>query len=100
MINAYAALTAAAFLPAIAFVILYAAWSPEWSHSSMGRNLMAKAAVLAFMLGLSLLSLLVRIPAWVWLGGMALLGAVLWWRLWILWRLTRPRPRGSAPDDR
>ncbi len=80
-------LTSTGFLAAITFVLLYAIGSPEWRHSPMGRNLMAKAIVLGCLLGLSLLSLLTVVPVWLWLTGMAALDVVLWWRVTILWKV-------------
>jgi len=68
-----------------------------WRHHPIGRNMMAKSAVLAGMLGLSLLVYLIRLPAWIWLGGMYTLGAMIWWRNWISWRLQHT---GRRPEHR
>lgn len=83
-----AVLVAAGFLPAVLFVALYLR-SPGWWRSTMGQNLMVKMAILAGLLGLSLASMLWRVPPWAWRGGMALLDAAIWWRLAILVRLQR-----------
>lgn len=83
----YAVLVAAGLAAAITFVALYAWGDRGWFRSELGRNLMAKTAVLGGLLGLSLLGMLIRVPAWVWIGGMATLDAVMWWRVIILYRL-------------
>jgi hypothetical protein len=82
---AFLVLEALGFLGALAFVVLYA--SRGWYMSPIGRNLMAMAATLAGLLGLSLVAALVHVWLWLWLGGMAVLDVVLWWRVWIVWRL-------------
>ena len=87
MILAWAVLVAAGLIAALTFVALYAWRSVEWYASAVGRNLMAMAAVLAGMFGLSLVALVVPVWPWLWLGGMGSLDAVLWWRVVILWRL-------------
>lgn len=85
----WAVLVAVGFLGALAFVALYAISSRDWHHSPVGRNLVAMAAVLAGLLGLSLVTYLVDVWPVLWLGGMASLDAVLWWRVAILWRMQR-----------
>ncbi len=85
----WAILVAAGFLGALVFCVLYAVSARDWHHTPVGRNLMAMAAVLAGLLGLSLAAYLVDVWPILWLGGMASLDAVLWWRVWILWRLQR-----------
>lgn len=83
----YTVLTAVGFAAAVTFVVLYAWGDRDWFRSELGRNLMAKTAILGGLLGLSLLGLLIRVPGWVWIGGMATLDAVMWWRVVILWRI-------------
>lgn len=85
MILVLLALTAVNFAGACTFVGLYLR-SPWW-QSALGQNLMAKAVVLAVMFGLSLAGYFVRVPMWVWGGGLLLLAGVLWWRVVILWRI-------------
>lgn len=85
----YAVLLAAGFLGEATFVALYAWGDRDWFRSDLGRNLMITAAVLGGLLGLSLLGMLVRVPAWVWIGGVAALDAVMWWRVFILYRIQR-----------
>lgn len=88
VLGVWAVLLLVGFLGAATFVGLYAYGSRQWWQSPTGRNLMALPAVLAGMLGLSLLGLVWReLPPWLWLGGMASLDAVLWWRVVILWRV-------------
>lgn len=87
----WAVLVGVGLVGASAFVVLYGWLSREWHRSHIGQNLMAMAAVLAGLLGLSLLGFLVRVPAALWLGGMASLDAVLWWRVALLWRVQRRR---------
>lgn len=84
----WTALTVAGFVPSIGFVALYLR-SPYWWSTQLGQNLMAKAATLALLFGLSLLSLEFRLPTWVWVALMVTLDAVLWWRLLLLWRIQR-----------
>lgn len=90
---AWLVLVAVGLAGALAFVGLYAAGTPTWHRSAIGRTLMATAAVLAGLLALTLASVLFRFPAWVWLGGMASLDAVLWAQVWQLWRIQH-RPPG------
>jgi hypothetical protein len=91
VIALWTVLVAAGFLGAVAFVVLYAWLARDWHHTPVGRNLMAMAAVLAGLLGLSLVAFLVRVWPVLWLGGMASLDAVLWWRVALLWRVQRRR---------
>lgn len=84
---AWAALTILGFVGALTFVVLYAVTARDWHHSPVGQNLMAMAAVLAGLLGLSVAAYVVDIWPVLWLGGMASLDAVLWWRVWLLWRV-------------
>lgn len=77
---------AAGFLAMVAFVVLY--WRSSWRNSPMGRNLMALPAVLGALLGLWLLARVTGpLPVWLWLGGIVSLDAVMWWRVWILWKV-------------
>lgn len=85
----YVVLIVTGLLGNVAFVVLYAVRSPEWRHSDLGRNLMAKAVVIGGLLALSLLALLTTVPPWAWYGGMIALDAIVWWRVAILWRLQR-----------
>lgn len=87
-----ALLVAAGFVPAVLFVAMYA-FSPGWWRTTVGQNIMVKMAILAGLLGLSLASLIWRVPAWAWRGGMALLDAAIWWRLLILFQLRRKGKR-------
>jgi len=76
----------AGFLAMVAFITLY--WSSSWSSTPLGRNLMALPAVLGALLGLWLIARIVGpLPMWLWLFGILSLDAVMWWRVWILWRL-------------
>lgn len=76
----------AGFLAMVVFVGLY--WRSDWRHTSVGRNLMALPAVLGGLLGLLLVARVAgTLPMWLWLGGIVSLDAVMWWRVWILWRL-------------
>jgi len=85
---AITAAIAAGFLAMCAFVALYR--RSDWRHTSIGRNLMALPAVLGALLGLWLVARIVGpLPMWLWLGGIVLLDAVMWWRVAILWRLQR-----------
>lgn len=87
MILAFLVLEAFGFLGALVFMLMYA--FRGWYASPIGRNLMAMAATLAGLLGLSMLAALVHVWPVVWLLGMAALDAVLWWRVWIVWRIGR-----------
>lgn len=79
----------ASFVPAAAFVVLYAARSPWW-RSGMGRHLMAFVGTLVVLLGLVLLGWIVGpLPRIVWVVGLAPLPVVVWWRLWLLLRAQR-----------
>lgn len=71
---------------ALTFVALYAVGSRGWHRTQLGRNLMAMPAVLAGLFALILTSVLLDVPTWMWLGGMASLDAILWWRVVLLWR--------------
>lgn len=76
----------AGFLAMVAFVGLY--WRSDWRHTSVGRNLMALPAVLGALLGAWLLARVAGpLPVWLWLAGIVALDGVMWWRVWILWRL-------------
>lgn len=83
---AWLVLVAIGLAGALTFVALYAAGSRGWHRTAIGRNLMAMPAVLAGLLALTLASLLADLPIWLWLGGMASLDAILWWRVVLLWR--------------
>lgn len=86
MIVAWVALLVVGLAGCLAFMGVYWWGSRGWHRTPVGRNLMAMAAVLAGMLGLSLLGLAWTLPAWLFLGGMASLDAVMWWRVALLWR--------------
>ncbi len=73
------------------FIILYGLRSPDWASSDIGRNLMAKSVALGVLLAMSLINLVVRVPPWLILTGMAALDAVIWWRVVILRRVQRRR---------
>lgn len=83
---AWPILVAVGLAGAVAFVVLYAAGTRDWYRSAIGRNLMAMPAVLAGLFAFTLASMLLTLPAWVWLGGMGSLDAVLWWRVGLLWK--------------
>jgi len=85
----YVGLVAVGFFGASTFTVMYVAMSKRWYRSEVGRILFLLPAVLAGLLGLSLLALLVTIWPWVWLAGMASLDLALWWLVWLLWRLRR-----------
>jgi hypothetical protein len=76
---------------ALAFAGLYLR-TRGWYRSAVGQNLMAMALVIA---GLLLLVFVVRVipdetvRRLLWLGGLLSLDAVLWWRVWLLWKLQR-----------
>ena len=72
---------------ALTFVLLYAVGTPDWHRTAIGRVLMAGAVVLAALLTLTLLSLVIDWPDWIWLVGLAALDAVLWAQVWQLWRI-------------
>lgn len=97
IIAVYALLTLAGFVGAATFVVMYGLRSPDWAGSDIGRNLMAKTAILAALLAMSLINLVVRVPAWLILVGMAALDAVIWWRVAILRRMQR---RQASEVDR
>jgi uncharacterized membrane protein YfcA len=83
----------AGFLAMVAFIALY--WRSDWRRTPVGRNLMALPAVLGALLGLWLVARVVGdLPMWVWLGGILSLDAVMWWRVWILWRLQHDERAG------
>jgi hypothetical protein len=90
VIAAWIVLLAVGCVGAVVFIAIQS--RVRWWRTPIGRNLMAMSAVLAGMLGLSLLAFLVRLPTWLWLVGLASLDTVVWWRNWIAWRLQR-RPR-------
>lgn len=71
----------------VAFLVLYAFGSPGWWRWPIGKNLVAKSAVLAIMFLLTGLSAVVRVPAWAFLAGMGVLDGVLVWRLVITWHV-------------
>lgn len=81
----YDVATVGGLIPAVAFIVLYLRID-GWRGTAIGRNLLAKAVVLAALFALSLVSQLWTPPAWVWLAITAALDAVLWQRLWILVR--------------
>lgn len=86
MRGAITAAIAAGFAAMVAFVALYA--RSAWRTSPMGRNLMALPAALGGLLGLWLLARVIGpLPLWIWFGGIVTLDAVMWWRVWILWKV-------------
>lgn len=87
-------LEALGFVGCLMFCLLYLIGSPDWRKSALGQNLMAKTALLGLLFGLGLLSLLLPIPPWIGLVFLAALDAVLYWRVWILWRIQHGRPGG------
>lgn len=86
-------LEAAGFLGCLLFVLLYAIGS-DWRRSALGQNLMAKTALLGLLFGLGLLSLVSPIPPWIGLVFLAALDVVLYWRVWILWRIQHGQSGG------
>lgn len=89
MTTAWLSLVAVGLVGALTFAVVYAVGTRTWHRTAVGRNLMAEALVLAALFALTLGSLVFRFPAWVWLGGMASLDAVLWAQVWLLWRAQR-----------
>lgn len=84
------ALIAVGLIAMVVFVALYAAGSPDWRKSPMGRNLMALPAVLGSLLALWLSARFFGpLPLGVWVAGIAALDAVMWWRVAILWQVQR-----------
>lgn len=74
-------------LGALVWVVLYGARSRGWMRSDVGRNLMAFMAVLLGLLGLVVAARFWGpFPRWIWSCGVALLDAVIWWRVIILIR--------------
>lgn len=92
MILAWSVLLAVGLAGCATFVGSYWWFSRGWHRTAVGQNLMAMAAVLGGMLALSLAGLVWTPPAWLFLGGMASLDAVMWWRVVLLWRAQRTRP--------
>lgn len=86
MILAWALLLVVGLAGCLTFIGFYSWGSRGWHRTPVGRNLMAMAAVLGGMLALSLAGLAWTPPAWLFLGGMAFLDAVMWWRVALLWR--------------
>jgi len=84
---AWLVLVCVGLIGALVFVLLYAFGTPTWYRTAMGRVLMSGAAVLAALLALTLASLVIRWPMWIWLLGMAALDAWLWAQVWQLWRI-------------
>lgn len=89
MTAAWLVLVATGLGGALTFCLLYAFGTPTWHKTAMGRILMSGAAVLTALLALTLLSLVIHWPAWIWLVGMASLDVVLWAQVWQLWRIQR-----------
>lgn len=92
MTVAWLVLVAVGFAGAFTFVLLYFFGTPTWYRTAMGRILMAGAAVLAGLFGLTLLTVVVRMPAWLWIGGMASLDVVLWAQVYQLWKIQHRHP--------
>lgn len=86
MIVLWALLAGIGVAGAVTFCILYATRSPGWHRTGIGQNLMAMAATLAGLLLLVIIGLAVEMPPLLWIGGLATLDAVLWWRVYLLWR--------------
>lgn len=89
MRTAWLVLDAIGATAALVFVIMYAVGSVGWHRSQMGQSIMAMAACLAALLGMVLLQLAVRPPQLVWLALLSALDIVLWWRVYILWKVQR-----------
>lgn len=91
MTLAWLLLVGVGLVGALTFIVLYAVGSRGWWHrTALGRNLMAMPAVLAGLFALTLGSLLLPVPAAVWICGLAALDAVLWWRVVLLWKAQHP----------
>lgn len=87
MILAWALLLTIGLAGCVTFGGIYWWTSRGWYHNPVGRNLMAMAASLGGLLALSLAGLVWMPPAWLFLGGLATLDAVMWWRVVLLWRV-------------
>lgn len=87
MTAVWLALVAVGLAGALSFVVLYFFGTPTWYRTAMGRILMAGAAVLAGLFALTLATVLVHFPDWVWIGGMGSLDIVLWSQVWQLWKI-------------
>lgn len=84
----------------LTFVVLYAARSP-WRSTAVGRNVMAVMLVLAtFFVLLVVHRAVAPLPIWVWVAAMAVLDAVLLWRLLLLWQAQHDRVGGGRHRDR
>lgn len=86
-------------LPAILFVILFAARS-SWRSTEMGRHLMAFMGVCAAVLLLAVARRLFgRYPGyeWVGVGCYGAIAVIMWWRLLMLVRAQRVRAAGRGP---
>lgn len=71
----------------LVFVALYSWRSRGWQRSDTGRNLMAMMAVLLALLGLvTAARWWGPFPQHLWTVLIAVLDAVIWWRVIILWR--------------
>lgn len=87
MTVAWSVLVIVGLAGALTFVGLYAIGTPTWYRTAMGRVLMSGAAILAALLGLTVASLVIDWPMWIWLIGMGALDAWLWAQVWQLWRI-------------
>lgn len=84
-----------AVLGGVVFITLYGLWAP-WSDSSMGRHIMALAVAMAGKdMTLLLLAAGVRIPIWVFAVGYGVLNWVIWWRVWLLFKVQRWEGNGG-----
>lgn len=91
MTVAWLLLVTAGLIGALTFVLMYAYGTPTWHKTTMGRVLMSGASVLTLLLALTLASLVIRWPMWIWLVGMTCLDVWLWAQVWQLWRIQHHR---------
>lgn len=86
-------LIAGGAVPAALFIAGYAYESRGWWRSQLGINLMLMAVALfeAFGLWLVLRIFRAHFPEWLWAAILVQIDAVLWWRVAILFKLTRSR---------
>jgi hypothetical protein len=84
---AFLVLMAVGVAGCLTFVVTYWLGARTWHQTPVGQNLMAMAAVLGALLVLSLVNIVWDFPEWLWLVGLALLDAVMWWRVVLLWKV-------------